>query len=78
MVQGSIDCCFIEDDGWVLLDFKTDRSDDADALTQRYRGQLRLYALALERITGLRVAEIRLCLLRSGECLEIPLKPAQT
>ena len=72
LVQGSIDCCFMENGGWVLLDYKTDRSDDAAALTQRYRNQLRLYALALERITGISVREIRLCLLRSGEALEVP------
>ena len=72
LVQGSIDCCFMEGGGWVLLDYKTDRADDAAALTQRYRSQLRLYALALERITCIPVSEIRLCLLRSGETLEIP------
>lgn len=72
MVQGSIDCCFIEDGRWVLLDYKTDRNDDAAALTERYRAQLRLYALALERITGVEVAEIYLCLLSSGEALAIP------
>ena len=72
LVQGSIDCCFMENGGWVLLDYKTDRSDDAAALTRRYRNQLRLYALALERITQIPVREIRLCLLRSGEALEVP------
>lgn len=72
LVQGSIDCCFMEGGGWVLLDYKTDSSDDAAALTRRYRNQLRLYALALERITQIPVREIRLCLLRSGEALEVP------
>ena len=72
LVQGSIDCCFMENGGWVLLDYKTDRADDAVALTQRYRNQLRLYALALERITQIPVQEIRLCLLRSGEALSVP------
>ena len=72
MVQGSVDCCFLENGRWVLLDYKTDRTLDAEALTRRYRNQLRLYALALERITGIEVGEIRLCLLRSGETLEVP------
>ena len=74
LVQGTIDCCFEEDGAWVLLDYKTDRSDDAAALTLRYRNQLRLYALALERITGMPVKEIRLCLLLAGEALLVPLK----
>jgi len=73
LVQGTIDCCFMDGGRWVLLDYKTDRLDDAEALTLRYRNQLRLYALALERITGVPVGEIRLCLLLAGEVLEIPL-----
>ncbi len=71
LVQGSIDCCFIEDGAWVLLDFKTDRTTDSAAITQRYSRQLRLYALALKRITGLPVRNIYLCLLRAGEAIEI-------
>ena len=74
LVQGTIDCCFEEGGAWVLLDYKTDRSDDQDALTLRYRNQLRLYALALERITGMPVKEIRLCLLLAGETLAVPLQ----
>ena len=76
LVQGTIDCCFLEGGSWVLLDYKTDRSDDAEALTLRYRNQLRLYALALQRITGIPVAEIRLCLLMSGEVLTVPVDSA--
>ena len=66
MVQGTIDCCFIEDGQWVLLDYKTDRTDDMDALRAHYDKQLHVYALALERITGRRVKEKLLCLLASG------------
>ena len=76
LVQGTIDCCFMENGRWVLLDYKTDRTGDAEALTLRYRNQLRLYALALERITGIPVAEIRLCLLLSGETLSISMNGA--
>ena len=72
LVQGSIDCCFMEDGKWILLDFKTDRTDDHEALTRRYRDQLRLYALALERITGIEVGEIFLCLIRGEETLSVP------
>ncbi len=71
LVQGTIDCCFIEDGGWVLLDYKTDRETDAAALTDRYGNQLRLYALALERITGLPVRCIVLYLLKSSEPVSI-------
>ena len=62
-----MDCCFLEDGGWILLDYKTDITRDREALVRHYRKQLAIYALALERITGLPVRERRLCLLTSGE-----------
>ena len=63
LVQGTVDCCFMEDGEWILLDYKTDRSDDVEALRRHYRKQIDVYALALERITGIRVREKYLCLL---------------
>jgi ATP-dependent helicase/nuclease subunit A len=71
LVQGTIDCCFIEDGEWVLLDYKTDRTDDMDALRAHYDKQLKVYALALERITGIKVKQRTLCLLESGGTLEL-------
>ena len=71
LVQGTIDCCFIEDGQWVLLDYKTDRSDDMEALAAHYRSQLKLYALALERITGRPVRQKALCLITQDRLLEI-------
>ena len=70
-MQGTIDCCFIEDGAWVLLDYKTDRTDDMDALRAHYEKQLKVYALALERVTGLPVRQRALCLLSSGGLLEV-------
>ena len=66
LVQGTMDCCFIEDGEWVLLDYKTDRADDVDAVANRYRTQLRVYALALERITRRPVRQRTLVLLGAG------------
>ena len=71
LVQGTIDCCFVEDGQWVLLDYKTDRTDDMDALRAHYTKQLHVYALALEQITGMKVKQRTLCLLRTGETLEV-------
>ena len=70
-MQGTIDCCFIEDGAWILLDYKTDRSGDLDALRDHYRAQLSVYALALERITGIPVRQRLLCLLASNAVLEV-------
>ncbi len=71
LVQGAVDCCFLEGQEWILLDYKTDRAQDEEALAARYRPQLLLYARALERITGKRVREVWLCLLGSSHYLRM-------
>jgi ATP-dependent helicase/nuclease subunit A len=50
LVQGIIDVFWMEDDGLVLLDYKTDRVETAEELVVRYETQLELYADALARI----------------------------
>lgn len=50
IVQGAVDVCFIEDDGIVILDFKTDRVDDISVLKETYGEQLSIYAVACEKI----------------------------
>ena len=52
IVQGAVDVCFIEDDGMVILDFKTDRVDDISVLKETYGEQLSIYAFACEKIFG--------------------------
>ncbi len=66
LVQGVIDCCFLEGNEWVLLDYKTDRAEDPAALVERYRPQIGWYAKALAEITGIPVREKLICLLRAG------------
>lgn len=56
-VQGMIDLAFREEDGWVLIDYKTDSGVSEEEMAQRYEEQLNLYARALEEITGLPVKE---------------------
>jgi ATP-dependent helicase/nuclease subunit A len=57
LVQGVIDVYFEEEDGIVILDYKTDSVQDMHELTDRYRTQLDCYAEAVETITGKRVKE---------------------
>lgn len=71
LVQGTIDCCFIEDDHWILLDYKTDRADDPEAIREHYQRQLSVYALALARITGIPVRQRLLCLISGGIVLDV-------
>ena len=70
-VQGVIDLCYREGDGWVLLDYKTDRARDMEALRRHYEKQLETYAKALTVITGLPVKRRVLCLLGMGKALEL-------
>lgn len=59
VVQGVIDMCFVENDSWVVVDYKTDRIDrnTAKVAAQKYKIQLELYCKALERITKIKVKE---------------------
>ena len=66
LVQGTIDCCFMEDGQWVLLDYKTNRTDDLEGVKNHYKRQLELYRYALEKITGLKVKDRILCLIAMG------------
>ena len=66
LLQGVIDCAFMENGRWILLDYKTDRIEDENAFVQRYTLQMQWYARALERITGTKVDEIWLCALSTG------------
>lgn len=52
LLQGVTDCCLVEPDGLVILDFKSDRvrSGEETERAQTYRGQLDAYARALSRI----------------------------
>ena len=46
-----------EEDGMVLIDYKTDHVSDGEILVKRYKVQLDYYQRALEQMTGKRVKE---------------------
>ena len=57
LIQGIIDVFFEEEDGMVLLDYKTDKVTDGEELISRYRAQLDLYTKAIEKYAGIKVKE---------------------
>ena len=57
LVQGIIDAYFQEEDGLVVLDYKTDRVSAPEELTERYHAQLDYYGRALEQLTQKKVKE---------------------
>ncbi|MBQ6402509.1 MAG: UvrD-helicase domain-containing protein, partial [Oscillospiraceae bacterium] len=69
LLQGVVDCWWEEDDGVVILDYKTDRipKDAVPERTAYYASQLRAYGEAMARITGKPVKERLLFFLHNGE-----------
>ena len=74
LVQGIIDAYFFEEDGIVLVDYKTDRAleGDEESLVRRYQTQFDLYREALESLTGKRVKESFLYSLSLGRAVPVP------
>ncbi|MEW6440619.1 MAG: PD-(D/E)XK nuclease family protein, partial [bacterium] len=73
LLRGAIDLVFLEEDGWVIVDYKTDlvRGRSPERLVREYAPQVRLYAEAWERSTGEPVREAALYFLREGLYLPV-------
>lgn len=80
LVQGVIDCIFEDEDGLVLLDYKTDKitgrfvhgfEGAKDILAERYQVQLQLYTRAIETIMKKKVKHRYLFFFDGGHLLEI-------
>lgn len=77
MIQGIIDCCFCDDRGITILDYKSDRVDtkrkksEHERIAEEYRRQLELYCDVISRALGEAVNEKILFLLDSGDAISI-------
>lgn len=71
-IHGTIDLAYLDDEGWHVLDFKSDAIEGPDsyAAGRGYFAQLGLYGLALEAATGQRPA-IELFWLRRRELVAV-------
>lgn len=75
LLQGVIDCFFLEEGELVLVDYKTDRVEKEEEIQSRaehYRRQLETYAGAMRRIIGLPVKEKMLYFLRPEKAVKLP------
>lgn len=71
ILQGAIDLAIMENDGIIIVDYKTDKVSSVEMLAQRYSKQLMLYKNALEQTTG---KPVKSCLIYSiylSESLEV-------
>ncbi len=79
MVQGVIDCLFLDESGWHLLDYKTDRVsgrfhseiETVNHLKQRYHTPMTLYKEAIERIWKKPVQDVGLWLFDGARYIEL-------
>ncbi len=71
MIEGVVDCAFIEGGEIVIVDYKTDRSVTANELAERYSDQLGIYRRALSQVLGLPTKQAYIYSFELGESIEI-------
>jgi len=73
LLQGVVDCAMIEDDGIIIIDFKTDRVDrqTVTQVVENYRPQVETYASAMEKIYELSVKEKYLYFFHLGKLVKL-------
>lgn len=73
VLQGAIDCYFEEEDGLVIVDYKTDYVTDKniDDVVNKYKNQIKYYAEALRKITNKKIKEQYLYLFYNGSIVKI-------
>ena len=74
IVEGFIDLLFEEEDGFVIVDYKTDSVRSQDAIERamgRYRLQGGAYALALNKAAGVQVKEVSFLFLQPSRVITI-------
>ena len=71
VVQGIADCVFREGGALVIVDYKTDRIQNAQDLVERYRDQLMMYERALSECLGLPVKETLLYSFALGKSIPL-------
>jgi ATP-dependent exoDNAse (exonuclease V) beta subunit len=79
ILRGQVDLWFEENGRLVIVDYKTDQlsASEAPARAASYAIQLRLYALALERLLGQSPQEAWLYFLRPAVAVPVSLGPAE-
>ena len=71
LVQGIVDAAFLENDRWILVDYKTDRDTRQGVFVPRHEKQMNWYRIAVQRLTGCPVAEMWLFALRAAKAYPV-------
>ncbi len=75
LVQGVADLVLVGPDAAEIVDYKTDRGKTPAQLLRAYRGQLMLYARAIQKRLGLPVRRCTLYSFALGAEINVPLEP---
>ena len=73
MIQGIADCILLEEDGAVLIDYKSDRVREPQELIDRYTPQLKLYKQALDKQLDRKIKSCMLYSFHLSRTIELPL-----
>jgi ATP-dependent helicase/nuclease subunit A len=73
MLRGVIDLAFEEQDGWVIVDYKTDAVTEGrlQSLVDHYQGQVATYASVWQAMLGQQVKESGLYFTSSGQYVTV-------
>lgn len=71
ILQGAVDLAIEENDGIIIVDYKTDRVKSVTELSSRYKKQLELYKAAVEQTTGKPVLKCLIYSIHLCETLEV-------
>ena len=71
ILQGVIDCYFEEEDGLVIVDYKSDYYNNIEEIKEKYTTQVELYSSAIEKITEKKVKNKFLYLFFKNDVVEL-------
>lgn len=71
VIQGVVDCAFVENNEMVIVDYKTDRGKTEQQLKDQYGIQLKIYAYALKEVLGHTVKQLYLYSFELGKEINI-------
>ena len=71
LIEGVVDCAFVENGKLVIVDFKTDRASSGSELAEKYKEQLSVYRRCLAEVLGLTVKQTIIYSFRLNECIEL-------
>lgn len=72
--SGVIDLIYKQNDGWIIVDFKTDHvkeKEDIEKLTRHYAKQLQFYKRAFEQMTNEKVVKMQLYFVTPNEVVDV-------